>query len=134
MSYFLVFLVVLLFPVFGKAADNLPATLTTPGLVELTQVTLALIAVLAVIMGLAWLMRRLGHFPGIANNSLRILGGVSLGGRERVVLIQVGEQQLLLGVAPGRVQTLHVLTAPLSSQSPNEFAANLKQFLRPEVS
>jgi len=38
-----------------------------------------------------------------------------MGTRERVVLLQVGETQLLLGVAPGRVQTLHVLDKPLDS-------------------
>ncbi|WP_172600428.1 FliO/MopB family protein [Sulfurivermis fontis] len=43
-----------------------------------------------------------------------MLGGVPVGQRERVVLIQVGNKQLLLGVAPGRVQTLHVLDEPIN--------------------
>jgi flagellar protein FliO/FliZ len=57
-----------------------------------------------------------------------------VGQRERVVLIQVGSQQLLLGVAPGRVQTLHVLEEPISvgtASSPGEsFAERLGSALK----
>jgi flagellar protein FliO/FliZ len=55
-----------------------------------------------------------------------------MGARERVVLIQAGETQLLLGVAPGRVQTLHVLDQPLqmSSSSGSGFAEQLSQMLK----
>ena len=56
-----------------------------------------------------------------------------MGARERVVLIQVGKQQMLLGVAPGRVQTLHVLDEPLtgerSEDSDGSFAQNLRMAL-----
>lgn len=78
------------------------------------QVILGLIAVLGVIFASAWFLRRMGHLPAGAHSAVRILGGVSMGARERVVLVQVGETQLLLGVAPGRVQTLHVLERPIA--------------------
>jgi len=74
----------------------------------LLQVVVALGGVLVLILGGAWLLRRVGKFSAAANGQMRILGGTSLGSRERVVLMQVGTQQLLLGVAPGRVTTLHV--------------------------
>lgn len=74
----------------------------------LLQVALALGGILLLIFGGAWLLRRVGKFSSAANGQIRILGGTSLGSRERVVLMQVGERQLLLGVAPGRVTTLHV--------------------------
>ncbi len=87
----------------------------SPGLdtSALVRVTLGLALVLAVIVGLGWAMRRMGAVTGSASGRLRVLGGVSVGNRERVVLLQVGEEQLLIGVAPGRVQTLHVLDKPL---------------------
>lgn len=77
------------------------------------QMLLGLLAVLAVIAALAWGARRVGRLQGGVGGELRVLGGLSLGSRERVVLVQAGETQLLLGVAPGRVQTLHVLEEPL---------------------
>lgn len=80
---------------------------------SLLQVTLGLFVVLVVIAGAAWFARRFGHFNMAAKGNLRIVGGLHLGSRERVVLMQVGEQQLLVGVAPGRIQTLHVLETPI---------------------
>lgn len=77
------------------------------------QMLMGLFAVLAVIAGAAWLVRRLGRLPSGIHGVVRVLGGMSLGARERVVLVQVGETQLLLGVAPGRVQTLHVFAQPV---------------------
>jgi flagellar protein FliO/FliZ len=101
---------------------------------SLVQVLLALMLVLALIVGMAWLMRRVGGLTQVGGGVVRVLGGVPVGQRERVVLIQVGSQQLLLGVAPGRVQTLHVLEEPISvgtASSPGEsFAERLGSALK----
>jgi flagellar protein FliO/FliZ len=80
---------------------------------NLIQLTLGMLAVLALIIGLAWLLKRSGRFQIAAGGGLKILGGLSMGTRERVVLLQVGETQLLVGVAPGSIKTLHVLDKPL---------------------
>ncbi len=56
-----------------------------------------------------------------------------MGPRERVVLVQVGKQQLLLGVAPGRIQTLHVLDEPVTdatSPTPSAFVEKLTAALK----
>ena len=42
-----------------------------------------------------------------------------MGPRERIVLLEVGETQLLIGVAPGRIQTLHVLASPVDVSQPH---------------
>ena len=76
---------------------------------SLLQVTLGLAAVVITIFALAWFARRYGRFQASAGGALRVVGGLSVGPRERVVLLQVHDRQLVLGVAPGRVQTLHVL-------------------------
>ncbi|MFZ0468574.1 MAG: flagellar biosynthetic protein FliO, partial [Thiogranum sp.] len=83
---------------------------------SLWQLTLGMLVVLGLILAIAWLLKRSGRFQMAAGGGLRVLGGLSMGSRERVVLIQAGETQLLLGVAPGRVQTLHVLDRPLQPQ------------------
>lgn len=80
---------------------------------NLVQLTLGLLAVLLLLGGLAWLLRRSGRFNTGMHGALQVLGGVSMGTRERVVLLQVGKQQLLVGVAPGRIQTLYVLDEPI---------------------
>ncbi|MGD8643613.1 MAG: flagellar biosynthetic protein FliO [Chromatiales bacterium] len=77
------------------------------------ELLVGLAVVLTAVFLLAWLLRRMGHFSGSMGGSMKVLGGLSVGQRERVVLIQVGETQLLIGVAPGSVQRLHQLDEPL---------------------
>lgn len=79
----------------------------------LLRLIVGLGAVIAAIIGLTWFLRRIGGITQNTGSQLKILGGLAVGQRERVVLLQVGDQQLLIGVAPGRVQTLHVLEQPL---------------------
>lgn len=80
---------------------------------ELLRVVLSLAGVIVLILVAGWLTRRLqgGARPGARR--LRCIESLNVGVKERVLLVQVGERQLLLGVAPGRVSTLHVLEAPL---------------------
>jgi flagellar protein FliO/FliZ len=68
-----------------------------------------LILVLGIFFLCVWSMRKLNGL--VVNNAdkMRVVGGLSLGMREKVVLLQVGKKQLLLGVTPGRIDTLHVL-------------------------
>jgi flagellar protein FliO/FliZ len=79
----------------------------------LGQVTLALGAVLVAIFALAWLLRRVRAVAGRAD-ALSVLAEVRVGPKERAVLIKVGGSQLLVGVAPGQVSTLHVLDQPVN--------------------
>jgi flagellar protein FliO/FliZ len=89
-----------------KAAD--PIAPASAG--SLAQVTLSLLLVLAAVFAAAWLVRRLRTFGKFGAGAIEVIADVAVGTKERAVLVQVGKQQLLLGVAPGRVNTLHVLT------------------------
>lgn len=88
---------------------------TTAG--SLLQVTVSLALVLAAVFAAAWVVRRLRGFGKFGANLIQVVADAPLGTKERAVLVQVGEQQLLLGVAPGRVNLLHVLSQPLRSGS-----------------
>jgi flagellar protein FliO/FliZ len=78
------------------------------------QVLAALGAVLLVLVLLAWALRYLLRLtPGGVPGAVRVVAAIPLGTRERVLLLQVGQTQLLVGVAPGRIQTLHVLDRPV---------------------
>jgi flagellar protein FliO/FliZ len=74
-----------------------------------------LLLVLAVIVGGAWLFKRYTHLPLGGKGMVRVVGGASVGARERVVVVEVEETRIVLGVAPGQVNKLHVL--PGSQQS-----------------
>ncbi len=89
---------------------------------NLFQLLFGLIVVLIAIGVTALMLRRLGRFPQ-GPGAMHIVAGLSLGARERAVLMQVGDKQILLGVAPGRVQMLHVLDRPVDVPPPGSGAA-----------
>ncbi|MBW9257192.1 MAG: flagellar biosynthetic protein FliO [Candidatus Thiodiazotropha sp. (ex. Lucinisca nassula)] len=74
-----------------------------------------LLVVLAVIVGAAWLFKRYGQMSMGSKGMVRVLGGASVGSRERVVVVEVEDTRVLLGVAPGQVRMLHLL----SDESPS---------------
>lgn len=103
---------------------------------SLLQMSIALIAVLAVIFALAWVARRMqrGGLRGAA--VLRAHASLSLGPRERAVLVEAAGQYLLLGVASGQVRVLHrydtapELPVPDGAPSANDFLSHLRASLR----
>jgi flagellar protein FliO/FliZ len=106
-------------------------------LTSLTRLTIGLLVVIGAIVAVGWLLRRMGGWSA-GGGQLRVLGGVSVGNRERILLVQAGKTQLLVGVAPGRVQTLHVLDEPIEiptagsgpSRQVSPFAARLRQVMQ----
>lgn len=70
---------------------------------------IGLLIVLGIFFLCVWAMRRLSGVTVNSAEKMRIVGGLSLGMREKVVLLQVGKKQLILGVTPGRIDALHVL-------------------------
>ncbi len=112
-------------------------TLTTPPVTTsaLLETLLGLFAVLACIAFLAWLLRRTGRFQTTANGEMKIITSLALGPRERAVLLQVGDQQILLGVTSQHVQTLHILETPVSTtntknNSNTNFAEKFQQVMQ----
>ena len=95
------------------AAPEAAKTVSTSAAGSLAQVTLSLILVLGAVFASAWVVRRLKNFGRPGAGTIHVVADIALGTKERAVLIQVGAQQLLIGVAPGRVNTLHVLAEPV---------------------
>ena len=95
------------------AAPHAATTAAPVGAGGLASVTLALLIVLAAIFAIAWVARRVRGIGNRVGNAIDILADVPLGPKERAVLIKVGAEQILIGVAPGRVSALHVLREPV---------------------
>ncbi|OIP17281.1 MAG: flagellar biosynthetic protein FliO [Comamonadaceae bacterium CG_4_9_14_3_um_filter_60_33] len=77
----------------------------------LLQAGLGLALVLALIFLFAWLVRRFG-LPGRSSDRLlKVVSSVMVGQRERVVVVEVGNSWLVLGVAAGQVSALHTMPA-----------------------
>ena len=77
-----------------------------------------IVIVLGAIFLCAWLTRRMRNLGSGRYGAVNVIAEVRLGPKERAVLLQVGNTQLLVGVAPGRISALHVLAEPLPPQAP----------------
>jgi flagellar protein FliO/FliZ len=117
-------------PPIAKSADGTAAGAVS--VASFLQVILALAVVLAAIALFAWALRRWMPGPAGAGGLLRIVGGVMVGPKERLVLVEVGETWLLVGVAASSVNLLHTMPKPAGAVVPSTpvahgFARLLKQ-------
>jgi len=86
----------------------------------------ALLMVLGLIVGLGWLLKRMPGSSFRSAEGLKIVANLPLGAKERVVVVEVNGQQLLLGVTAGGINTLHQLPEPLPP-TPAPSLPNLRQ-------
>ena len=77
----------------------------------LAQLALQLVLILAIIVGSGWLLRRFGR--GVSTpGQIRVTAMRNLGGKERLVVVEIDGRYLLLGVSPGGLSTLHEFETP----------------------
>ena len=98
----------------------------------MSQTLAALAVVVATIFAAAWVMRRLQPGGGLASPLLKTIAAAPLGPRERVVVVEVGDTWLVLGVAQGSVRKLHTLPRGEVPAAPAKqaFAGALARFRR----
>ena len=84
----------------------------------IVQTGLGLVLVLALLFGLAWLAKRFGLQRPLGGGNVRIVGSAAVGQRERVVVVEVAGDWIVLGVAPGQVRSLHVIDADRVADMP----------------
>ena len=97
--------------------------------------SIGLIIVLSIFFVCVWALRKLNTSTANGEEKMRIVGGIPLGLREKVILLQVGKKQLILGITPGRIETLHVLEGDdclikeptMTTETANSFAQKLLQ-------
>ncbi len=78
------------------------------GATRVAQTALVLVGIIALIFGLAYVARRVQNIPGRTSGTLKIVDALVVGARERVVLLEVDGERLLIAVAGGRIDPLHV--------------------------
>jgi flagellar protein FliO/FliZ len=105
--------------------------ISSSGIIEMLG---GLIFVVLLIFTLAWLFKRMGSNSFGLGGVIRVLAAMSLGNRDRIALIEVGEKQMLIGISPGRISTLHVFDEPVELAEgrvavDSDFASKLQSML-----
>jgi len=118
------------------AAATQPVVTNTmsPAAGSLLQTILALCFVLALLGGLAWLMKRFGPRSHMGTVPIRLVGALSLGGRERIMVVEVGNQWIVVGASPGRVNALATMPAQGATKVDGMEAATLAEHQSPAAS
>ena len=141
---FLIAAILLVGPVMASAIEGTRPIYTPPPSAisssSIVQIIFSLLLVLAAIVLVAWLLKRMNVAQQGSGNILKVLGGVAIGQRERIVLVEVKDTWLVVGVGPGQIRTLHTLqkqefqnteSSTLNPQhSENKFAKLLSSVLR----
>ena len=81
----------------------------------LLQVVGSFVVVILLLVAVLVMLKRFNGVSTSMGGDMRVVSSVGVGQRERAVLLQVGEQQVLLGVGPGNVRALHVFDEPADS-------------------
>lgn len=94
------------------------------------QALFGLVLVLALIAVAAWVVRRLPATRSFSHGPLKVVSGIALGPRERIVLIEVEDTWLVVGMSPGQMRTLHTLPKgePPADGTPPPFTQWLRHF------
>lgn len=132
------FLSVFLFPLNALAEMEKPVYTPPPPVIStegVVQMIVGLLLVLAVIGAITWLLKRFAIIPTAAAGALKVVAATGVGQRERVVIVEIENTWLVLGVAPGRVNRLHSMEKPVSDStdkvlktvSPDNFSTQLSQ-------
>jgi flagellar protein FliO/FliZ len=118
------------------AAPEVASTTSTSSAGGIGQMLFGLVIVLATVFVVAWVARRLRGASGTGANGIDVLAQTSLGAKEKVVIVRVDGERMLLGVAGGQVSLLKTLSAEGTTPPPavtgnqiQSFAALLRKSL-----
>ncbi len=100
--------------------------------------SIGLIIVLAFFFACVWMMKKMGTLPSNSKENMKVIGGLSLGMREKLVLVQVGNKQIVLAITPGRINKLLTLEGDdkitqQNNELETDFASKLKQIMSGSV-
>ena len=90
----------------NSAANPAANSAAGPAAGSLIQTIFALCLVLGLLAVLAWFMKRYGPKAQAGSANVKLVGALNLGGRERIMVVEVGDQWIVVGASPGRVNAL----------------------------
>lgn len=106
-------------PVWATAIEGARPSYTPPppavSSSSIVQIIFSLFLVLVAIILVAWLLKRMNMAQQGSGNLLKVVGGMAIGQRERIVLVEVKDTWLVIGICPGQIRTLHTLQKPEDS-------------------
>lgn len=105
---------------------------------QIGRVLGVLLLLLAAIFIVVWLMKKVGYTGHISSNMLSVKACLSLSNKDKLYVIEVGDEQLLIGVNAGSITPLKSLEKPIAesksfAMTDSDFSKKLKTILSPKI-
>ncbi|CAV17827.1 MULTISPECIES: flagellar biosynthetic protein FliO [Vibrio] len=119
----------------GLLATPSIAFAATPPSLDLATTFGSLIFVIAFILFIAWLLKRM-QVPAMSNQQgLAIIRQIPVGTKERIAIVQAGDEQFLVGITTQSIQLISKLDKPLTQEmlEKSTFSSQLSQLIKKDA-
>ncbi len=124
-------LLLILYSTVSFASSNIPGTIQHASYAgKVAQVFLVLAGIIILIFACTYFLKRFTLLGKHSSGTIKLLYTMPIGTREKILLIQAGETQLLVGACAGQLRTLHVFDEPITQSEDNNEAMNFSQQLK----
>lgn len=99
---------------------------------QVFQVALYLGLIVGLIVLLGFVARKIAPQHGAtASGGMRVVGSLALGLKEKLVMVQVGDRQLLIGVTPNNITSIEQFDEPVleATDGMNDFRFKLQEMI-----
>ena len=93
-----------------QAAEHITRSSSAINTADYIKVLLGLVFVIALFLISSHLFKRYGNGSMTGRGQIRLVDGLHLGNRERLVLVELKDKQILLSVTPGQINKLDTIT------------------------
>jgi len=111
--------IVLHLSAFDLYAEEAAATSPVSYSTNFIQMMTGLFLIVFMIVGVVWLMKKIGYKGYSASGLIKIKSCLPISTKEKILLIQVGEEQVLIGTAPGFIGHIKTIEKPIETTSEN---------------
>ena len=96
---------------------------------SLSSWLLSSLMVIGLILVLGFLLKKSKLATAMGGGQMRVIASLPVGYKEKLLVVKVGEQQLLVGVTPQQVNFLYRLEQPLDENQPQAFSQQLGKLM-----
>lgn len=96
-------------PLYAAEAIPSPAFDGRAGVDTILQVLFALLCVILLMVFLSVLIKKYNILPNSSSNQIKVISGLALNNKDKLLLVKVGTEHLLIGTSPGNINKLHTL-------------------------
>ena len=131
------FMFVMMMPAWGESTEKVIEPYIpevgkhVAGNMDATTMILSLLLVLVLIVASASVLKKFNVTNTSSTNALKVITSLHLGSKEKLVVVQIGSKQLLLGVTSQQINVLETLEDPIEVNTPvnQKFAESIQKLL-----